>query len=277
MVTGRNSTEGFSFSKSKSSRCHLALNIYPKAIKIGISDLVSKQHIYFNEVRINSWKDDLAPFFQYEFENAIFKKATALLFSEKNVLVPAGIYSGANEKKLFEFEFGRALNASIKSDLITSLNSYNVYQNKVVIEKVLSDSIKNLWVKHHQSVLVELLSRECKFSQQTRTYLNVREDLLDLLVFEKDKMIFCNQFAYRSAEDFVYFFLSTLEELSIQTSNAPIYLIGDIEQNDELFELLNKYSTQLNFIKNSSVYSFNSLPEISQSKEFLLFDQVLCV
>jgi len=223
----------------------LALNIYSKWIRIGISDLSTKEHIYFNECKINSWKNDFEPFFEYEFGSAKFKKVTACLLETENLLVPNGLYEDDLKKDLFEFSKGVQKRVSLKSEGIRGVESINIYNQKTDIQNALSKTVKNFKIKHCQSILLELLSRETKTSEELRTYVNVEEDFFDVFIFDSAKLILVNRYTYKTQEDFIYFLINCFEVLELDIAKIPLFLSGRIEQDDELHALLSMYCNEV--------------------------------
>ena len=275
METGRNSKEE-GFSIQYSNRCHLALNIFSNSIRIGISDLHRKRHVYFNTCRINSWANDFEAFFQFEFGNAKFKSVSACFFECDNIIVPSGMYSDANKSALFNYSFDATTKRTLSHDSIGVLESVNLYDACYEVEKALISSVKNYKVKHYQSILLELLGREVKSSEEKRSYIHVSENCFDLVVFDTDKLIFCNRFDYTSTEDFIYFLLNCFEQLEISIQNTAVFLMGDIREKDELHEILCEYCKDWVFMKDFGAYTYDDGLELQSHEEYILFNQLLC-
>jgi len=276
METGKNSSPIDSFSKQLASKCHLALNIYSKYLRIGISDLTSKQHIYFNEFKINSWKNDFEPFFEYEFGNSKFNKVTACLIESTNLLVPSAIYSDDLKNSLFQFSKGPQKKISLKNEKIRGIDSVNIYNEKNDIQTALSKTVKNFKIKHCQSVLLELLGRETKASEEVRAYVHVEDEFFDLFIFNAAKLILVNRYSYKTAKDFIYFLINCFEVLEFNVATVPFFLMGSIEKGDELHTLLSKYCNEVLFMNDSGIYQYSEAFTESEHSNYLLFNQVLC-
>ena len=277
METGKNSLPIDSFSNQLASKCHLGLNIYSKRLCVGISDLSAKKHIYFNEFKINSWKNDFEPFFEYEFGNSKFNKVTACLLETPNLLVPNGLYADDLKADLFQFSKGLQKKGSLKSEKVRGLDSVNIYNEKNEIQIALSKTVKNFKIKHCQSILLELLGRETKSSEEIRAYVQIEETFFDLFIFNASKLVLVNRYTYKTPEDFIYFLLNSFEVFKFDIAKLPLFLMGKIEQNDPLHSLITKYCNEVLFMDDSGAYKYSKGFTDSMHSNYLLFNQVLCV
>lgn len=255
----------------------MALNIYSKWLQIGISDLSTKEHVYFNSFKINSWKNDFEPFFEYEFGNSKFKQVTACLLETENVLVPSGLYSDELKRELFEFSLGEQKKIDLKSETIRGIDSVNIFNEKADIQAALGQTVKNFKIKHCQSILLQLLSRETKSSEENRAYIHIEEAFFDLFIFNASKLKLANRYSYKTPEDFIYFLLNCIEVLELDIKKLPLFLMGKVEQDDDLHSLISNYFEEVLFMKNAGIFKYSDSYSDSEHSNYLLFNQVLCV
>ena len=283
MVTGKNNdptaiNQQDGFTRSQSGRCHLALSCIDQELSFCITDLYNKKHLQYGHFKINEWRTDFEPIFRKEFGKTSFKKATAMVWSPRNTLIPEGVYLEEGKQNYFHFEFGDVKKIDIKSDLVEGIQAYNVYGVDQKLEDILSETIPNIRLKHHQSTLLELLSRLNKLSNKSKAYVHVQASHFDLVIFDKNKLTFANIFEYQSPEDFIYFLLLAFEELGLQFREIPLIFLGKFNEDDDLYQLIKKYTDEIEWIAETKYYNaVNAVRDDMDHENFLLFNQVVCV
>ncbi|MEM7163386.1 MAG: DUF3822 family protein [Bacteroidota bacterium] len=277
METGKNSSEFIPlFDKREAQKCHLALCIYDDSIRIGISHLVSKRHLYLKEFKINSWQNDLEPFFEFEFEKAHFKRVSACAMNSKNLVVPTALFDDSTIENVYGLSFKQKRGQKLLFEKIKILNAFNVYPKIKGLEEGLISSFKNFKNTHYYSIILESLSRETKNSEEDRMYIHFNSSSFDLFIFSRDKLQLSNNFQFRNAEDMIYYILNALEHLDISRDKCPVFLMGEIENNDNSFLALRNYFSELIFMKSDPKYSFGEVSIENPHKDYVLFNQVVC-
>lgn len=282
MATGKNNdptdiTQN-GFTKSQSGRCHLALRCMDQEFSFCITDLYEKKHLHFGQFRINNWNTDFEPIYRKEFGKTLFKKATALIRSPQNTLVPEGVYSEDARAHFFEFEYGAPLKVQIDSDYIDGIKAYNIYPIDYQRKELLTSVIPNIRIRHDHSTLIELLSRLSKLANQTKAYVNVMDHHFDLVIFEKNKLRFSNNFNYQTPEDFIYFLLLVFEELEMQFREIPLTFLGKIDESSDLYKFTANYTNDIQLMSGTLYFKASeALQEYMDHEHFILFNQVVCV
>ena len=62
-----------------------------------------------------------------------------------------------------------------------------------------------------------------------------------MIFFKGSKLQFYNLFSYKTGEDFIYFLLAALEQLKLNPERAEVVLMGAIEKNFQLYDLVFRY------------------------------------
>ena len=99
----------------------------------------------------------------------------------------------------------------------------------------------------------------------TRLYIYVREEDFNLVIFDKNQLIYNNAFYFKAPEDFIYFIIFVMEQLDLNPEEVPVTLMGAIDRNSPLFVLLYRYIRNIEFASRNEVrkfsYVFDDLPE----------------
>jgi hypothetical protein len=79
-------------------------------------------------------------------------------------------------------------------------------------------------------------------------YVHVLEQQLDIIVIANKKLLFYNSFNFNTKEDFIYYVLFVIEQLKLDVETIKLKLFGNIEEDDQLFNVCFKY------VRNVSVF-----------------------
>ena len=119
---------------------------------------------------------------------------------------------------------------------------------------------------HISTVLIESIWMNYKNRLTgSRLFIYIRNEDFNLLIFDKNQLIYSNAFHFRTPEDFIYFVIFVMEQLDLNPEEVPVTLLGMIDRDSVLFELLYRYVRNIDFAarKESEEFSyvFNDLPE----------------
>jgi hypothetical protein len=161
---------------------------------------------------------------------------------------------------------------TIATDLITFdeldfMNSKNVYVPYVNINNFLFQNFGEFEYKHYSSVLLEKL-----FSIATNDiccYIHVSKSTLDIVIIKNSNLQFFNIFEYKTKEDFMYYVLFTLEQLDLSTEETLVSILGDMEEDSDLYRLIYTYIRNIDFLSSKNAV-FNNQKEISKHSNFIL-------
>ena len=157
------------------------------------------------------------------------------------VFVPASLYQEKNKEKYLAFLGIKEENSVVRADYIELADAYNVYCAQQPVEKDF---------RHPASILLEKLIKENEErTDDTRVYLNVKDQHFEMFVLKGTELLFNNVFRFKTKEDFLYFLLFSLEQLHLETESVPVYFLGKISEDSELVELTSRYIRDIRFKK----------------------------
>ncbi len=137
----------------------------------------------------------------------------------------------------------------ITFDPISSIDAQAVYLPFVNINNYILDKFGEFEYHHASARLLERLSLIPKEKDDFRRniYLNLNLNSIEIIVFEKKKLVFFNNFDIRTKEDVVYYTLFALEQLQIDPRKVVIeYLNHDYEEH---IKILKSYILELRFLE----------------------------
>lgn len=170
--------------------------------------------------------------------------------NSRNTFVPKEVYQEKDKSKYLEILGLTDAESVVCADFVEEAGAYNVY----AITKEEYDYVKSLpkdmKVRHASSVVVAELIRESRErTDDTRVFLNIKDQRFEMIVLEGCKLLFFNHFRYKTKEDFLYFLLFAIEQLHLDADSVPVYFLGMIEEDSQLVELTKRYVRDVRFKK----------------------------
>ena len=199
---------------------------------------------------------------QYDFETV-----TVIHQNNLNTLVPNEYFKEDALKSYLKYSIKTIATDLITFDELDFMNSKNVYVPYVNINNFLFQNFGEFEYKHYSSVLLEKL-----FSIATNDiccYIHVSKSTFDIVIIKNSNLQFFNVFEYKTKEDFMYYVLFTLEQLDLSTEETLVSILGDMEEDSDLFRLMYTYIRNIDFLSSKNAV-FNNQKEISKHSNFIL-------
>ena len=199
---------------------------------------------------------------QYDFETV-----TVIHQNNLNTLVPNEYFKEDALKSYLKYSIKTIATDLITFDELDFMNSKNVYIPYVNINNFLFQNFGEFEYKHYSSVLLEKLFSIA--SNDVCCYIHVSKSTFDIVIIKNSNLQFFNIFEYRTKEDFMYYVLFTLEQLELSTEETLVSVLGDIEEDSDLFRLMYTYIRNIDFLSSKNAV-FNNQKEISKHSNFIL-------
>ena len=187
-----------------------------------------------------------------------YSNISVLYENTKATLIPTPLFNEKEKEQFSEFNFNKKPEDVIRFDKLTNLEAYNIFVIPKEILETLNDLFPACKIHNHSSALIESTLVHCKnLPVKKRAFVNVRKNIIDIILTEGNKLLFQNSFSYLSNEDFIYYILFVLEQLKINPEEINLSLMGFIDKNSKLFEIVYKYIRNVTFEKLSDAFSYS--------------------
>ena len=188
-----------------------------------------------------------------------FKHVNILIDNNINTFVPKEFFQ--EEMKDNYLSLLNIKNSNVLTDSIAEHDIVNVYSTNNNIN-FLNDNIK---IHHSSTVLIKKLIKEFSSrNQETRAFINVKNNSYELIIINNNKLVFHNYFNFNTKEDFLYFILFTFDQLNIDNESIPLYFLGFIEEKSPIVELCSRYIRNIRFFNRDNDFNYiselNSVP-----------------
>lgn len=172
----------------------------------------------------------------------------AVVDNNSNTFVPAAVYQEKDKGKYIDFLGLADENTVVCADYVSQADAYNVYGiAKDDYETLRSQKLK---FYHAASIMVaSLINENAERIVEPRVYLNVKNQSFEMTVIKGDKLLFDNNFRFKTKEDFLYFLLFAMEQLHLDVETVAVYFLGMIEEDSKIVELVKRYVRDVRFKK----------------------------
>lgn len=168
--------------------------------------------------------------------------------------------------KVFETDF-------FDFDTLPNFDMTNVYIPYVNINNFLIDQFGPFHYQNANTILVSKLLELSKNVDDKQVFAHFNADKFEIIVVQNQKLLLFNSFEYRAKEDFLYYVLFTAEQLNLNPETFPLFLLGDISEESELFKMAYKYVRNVSLMDVSALQQHNELSKSQNLKHFILLQQ----
>lgn len=167
--------------------------------------------------------------------------------SDKHTFVPAALYQETKKSKYLDFLGLKEDNSVVCADYIEPVDMYNIYSVSKK-EHAKLKNLENTEFRHASTLLLEELIKEnLERIDDTRVYLNVKNNSFEMMILKAANLLFDNTFRFKTKEDFLYFVLFSMEQLHLDAEITPVYFMGMIEKDSQVVELVTRYIRDVRF------------------------------
>lgn len=199
-----------------------------------------------------------------------FDTVTVVHDNEIANLVPMPLFDEDHLADYLKFNSKILKSDYIATDDIVLNDSVNVYVPFTNINNFVYDTFGEFTFKHVSSVLIENILLIEKNADAPKVYVNVGQNHFEIIVVDKAKLLLYNTFDFTTKEDFIYYILFTTEQLNLNPETFQLVLLGEIAEDDELYNIAYKYIRFVSFGNRNENYIYTETPKSNHSNFTLI-------
>ena len=213
------------------------------------------------------------PWFAYPFMDFY-----CLIQNSFSTLIPLPLFNKQHKNLYLGFNHPFQENHRIVYDELKNTGSANVYY----LANPLAEKVKEFWpnahIAHYSSALIESLTVNFKNKfDENSLFLDAHEESFDLVYFKENRLFYANNFLYYTKEDFTYFLLSAMEQLTLNPEEVRLILLGKIDKSDENYQLISQYIRKIEFIGDNKNFHYSYvLDDVRRHNYYTLFNVLQC-
>ncbi|NER17641.1 DUF3822 family protein [Spongiivirga citrea] len=185
-----------------------------------------------------------------------FQKVKIIYVNELNSFVPTALFSDKNLEDYLKFNTKVLPNDFITFDVLSNTEMVNVYIPYVNINNFIFEQYGTFEYKHFASLLVNSILNTAPSDEQAAVYVYVHDQQFDVVVVKQRKLQLFNTFKHTNKEDFIYHLLFVAEQLGLNPDKFPLYFLGDVKKDDDLYEIAYTYIRNVDFGKRNDIFEY---------------------
>ena len=267
------------FQRQNSGSCHLLIHLDADSYSYAIvekdqNSLKALTKKYFGQNTETFSAYDRLEILKAENDdvNLAFDRVKISVEARSFTFVPEDLYSADDLAKYSKF-----IGAEPKSGLLmTDIKPYGI-KNITAVDADLEMNLRNAFnnpiicSQANPFILgVYALLDEAKGNQ---FFLNFTRDSFEAAVIKNNTLEFYNIFEISNADEFNYFILNLISQLNIDR-NLTVTLSGEIDENNDLYERLQKYFEHMLFAQSPLIKNSSAIP--APQRFFTLLSLNLC-
>jgi len=195
------------------------------------------------------------------------ENVTIIHFNKPPVIVPNKLFIKDNLNKYLSTNYKLSNNLSVGYDKTSNKSLNIVYEKKKNLENLLDKNGIEFISINYFTVIYEYLTL-LKKNDEMSIYINLRNSLFDIIIYNKDEFLYFNTFNKKNKEEFLYYLLYVLKNFQADVNSTKINFLGKFEEFKEYYDYTSLYAEiiyienniqTINNIKHESPFFLNSI------------------
>lgn len=89
---------------------------------------------------------------------------------------------------------------------------------------------------------------------ENQIYIHIEKGEFDLYIYKDQKLNLYNSFEFANKEEFAYYLLFVLEKMGANPETVPVYMLGDIKEDSEYYNIIYKYLRYVRIVEPKSIH-----------------------
>ncbi len=268
----------------KTSNLHLSIEASARGFGFALYDLHNSRYVGVGYRNFGTAVDGIAlaerlhdEFAKNNLAQTGFTKSSLVWVSPDATLVPEALYDEKQAAAYYALNCEPVDESSLYTEKIKGLGAYTIFSLPKEVEDFCAAHLKNPAIMHHSKVLMEsLLLNES--TVKNGVYVHVQASHFDIIILDHGQLKLYNYYSYTSAEDFAYHILNTCKQQGLNPQGLTVTLLGEIEAESALSDILRKYIYRVDYYQPQAGYSLSlELGKLPHHFYFNLFNQQACV
>jgi hypothetical protein len=207
-----------------------------------------------------------------------FESVSLMIENNRSTLVPVLLFDPAEKQDYLDFIHEKDPGAETLYDTLHQLEIVNVYGVSTNILEAVQRVFPGGKVYHHSSALIQSIWMNYKNRiSHRKVFMQVRESDFDLVVFDGKLLNYYNSFHFTASSDILYYLVFVMEQLMLNPEETELILLGQIDKETELYDLLYRYIRNIEFVKRSTAFKYSYIfNDIPAHYNYSLFNLRLC-
>jgi hypothetical protein len=270
-----------SFDSSKAFNSFLYMEVDPHRFKYTVFDMKkSRYHLLkvFSLSPEESIPANLVPVYETQpLLKTDYRGVRVIFNNDKSVIVPKSLFDENEAEAYFSMQHELGEHEMLLIDHLRNSETVNIYAADKPTYDFMKTKHGGFKYFHSSSLFIETLYIKFRKVQEDGICVNVTDDFIQVCCIQSKKIRFFNSFPYKTPEEVLYHILNVSEQLGFNLKEFQLMFMGNVEKGTELYELVQKYISNILFSKRQKNVQFSTtLNAILEHEHFALFNLNLC-
>ncbi len=173
----------------------------------------------------------------------VFKEVKIAAYTENHIAIPSEFYEreSVNLNTIF---FPGAQSGKVHTTTHSNFGFTSIFSFSSLTEELINQSFEHSKKYAQYAALLKL----AESNTDTAILIDFTVRSMNMLVIIEKKVVFQKCYEIENVEEFNYYLLLIANQLSINLNNTSVYLSGIIGQEDQKYECLKKYCSNIHFL-----------------------------
>ena len=128
----------------------------------------------------------------------------------------------------------------------------------------------NVFYYNSLTAIINGIAKEMIFLEGKHVWINVHPNILQIVLFDGQDLIFSNQFHFQTEKDFIYYVLLIFNQFKLNPEVTPLHISGQLVKESAIYKKLYHYIRYISFLKISKTHLLNNY--LVEYPEYFFFD-----
>ncbi|MCB0634161.1 MAG: DUF3822 family protein [Saprospiraceae bacterium] len=258
----------YNFSKKDTDQYELSIlhgvDSFAYMIKDNSANVVALREYYWPEGKqsLPVWSGDDKLQSHYRRVKIAFSKG-------KFCMVPQRLFQ-ETEKATYLGHLSPIKNSNnIFSDNVSQHQAELIYEVEAPALESIERHFPQAQKKNLHTVLLEAMRPHASSQTSYHLAVHIGQKQIMIYAFDRTNLMLANAYAYRSAQDCLYYILLVYEQLGLKTEISPLFLAGRILEDSDIYRLLMRYVRKVSFLPELAI---KRGPQLQRQPAYFFYD-----
>lgn len=143
--------------------------------------------------------------------------------TENSSLIPSSVYESSMKKDIYLANFNELKpEHELNYNRISNFSIVNVYEQASWLKSFFVVRFPRVVIQHQHSMEIKALFE--KKTYQLSVEVSILPSAMNIIIIEKNELLFCNVFSYSHENDLIYYLTFTLQQLKLSETKGKLNL-----------------------------------------------------
>ena len=178
-----------------------------------------------------------------------FRRVNVIMADKRFTFIPLEFFEDEQAEMVFYHNHPQRGNETVLYNILQKNNIVVLFGMDKSACTFLKEQYPLIKFYSQASPLIEYFASKSRLGNSRKMYAYLRQDAVDIYVYERGRLLLANSFACRQTDDRIYYLLYVWKQLCLEQERDELHLTGHLTDKEQLLPGLRKFIRQV-FIMN---------------------------